>query len=782
MKNKLLILLILLINQLSIGQTINIPDTNFKNALLNEFPIIDTNSDGEIQVSEAISVTSIQVGGENISDLTGIEEFVNLTLLRADNNNISTVDLSQNLSLKNLFLNNNNLNNLDLSQNIQLERINISSNNFTSFDTSIFPDLKDLNVSYNNINVIDVSQNPELTILSCDSTGLNTLDLSQNPNLIHLYCSYNELLSLDLSNNQNLIRLYCIYNNINLLDLTLHPNLEELICNNNNISSLNLTANSALNWLQCDFNNLQTIDLSTSPNLAFFTINNNYFLQNINLQNGNNQGLFGFSSLNNYNLETICVDDVSFAITNFTNIEPQTVFVDDCNITSINYNLIDGNLVYDELGNGCDVNDLPVPNIMVTTTDGSNDFSTFTQNDGSFLLDVADNSYTTSVNLPLHFNASPSTANSIFSDFGATDTQDFCATQNQLFNDLEVIFIPLEEARPGFDTDYQIIIKNNGVSTISNGSITLEFDDLNQSFVSSTPNFDSSTSNTFTFDFIDLIPFESRTIDFTLNTFQPPTVQSGDILNFTATIQPTSNDDNQENNTFVLSQEVVNSYDPNDITVLQGESIFIEEADEYLDYVIRFQNTGTASAINVVITHNLDNDFDWNSFMPISSSHDYRVQITNGNFVEFIFENINLPDMTSDEENSQGFVAFKVKPDSNAVVGDWFVASAKIYFDFNAPILTNFVGTEIVESLATSEFDHLEITIFPNPVSNNLNIKSKMPIDKLSIYNLSGQLVKTKFVANYLNYDLQTDDLSKGVYFLEVLGGYNKEVLKFIKE
>ncbi len=169
------------------------------------------------------------------------------------------------------------------------------------------------------------------------------------------------------------------------------------------------------------------------------------------------------------------------------------------------------------------------------------------------------------------------------------------------------------------------------------------------------------------------------------------------MLVSTATVNPISGDETEDDNVFTLEQTVIGSYDPNDITVLEGDEIFIEDASKYIHYLIRFQNTGTASAIFVRVEHILDEKLDWTTMQLESLSHTGRVQITDGSNVEFNFNNINLPDSTTDEPNSHGYIAFKIKPKTDIEVGDVFNAVAGIYFDFNPPIVTNIATTEIVE-------------------------------------------------------------------------------------
>src|SRR5690606_32352909 len=189
-----------------------------------------------------------------------------------------------------------------------------------------------------------------------------------------------------------------------------------------------------------------------------------------------------------------------------------------------------------------------------------------------------------------------------------------------------------------------------------------------------------------------------------------------------------------------------------------------------LDYMIRFQNTGSASAINVVITDVLSNKLDWTSIRPISSSHEFTTRIINGDFVEFTFENINLPAQVNDDAGSNGFVAFKIKPKTDVVVGDFILGKANIYFDYNAPIITNTVSTEIVTQLSVEENKiEASIKIYPNPVNDYLNVKSKKPIKQIAIYDLQGRQIKTMaLTGNLTTTKADLSSLSKGVYFVSI--------------
>ena len=450
------------------------------------------------------------------------------------------------------------------------------------------------------------------------------------------------------------------------------------------------------------------------------------------------------------------------------------------NLTATNE--IRGEIRIDVNANGCDDNDISLSNILIETTDGINSLSTFSWSNGLYRLFPNEGTYTTSVigGLPNFYNVSPISATSDFTNLGDLDTIDFCAEPIGFLNDLSISVYPLlDDPRPGFDTSYQIVYKNNGTTQLS-GSVSFEFDNFKLNFLSASETLASQTANTLIFDFTGLNPFETRTIDLEFNVFAPPTTNIDDELLATATVNPVSGDETEDDNVFTLEQTVIGSYDPNDITVLEGDQITIDEADKYLHYLIRFQNTGTASAINVRVDHILDNKLDWTTMQLESLSHTVRVEITNETEVSFIFNNINLADSTSDEPNSHGFIAYKIKPKSDVAIGDIISGTADIFFDFNPPISTNTVNTEIVAPLSAGEFTAQSIQLFPIPVKDKLEIRFNQIIDRLAVIDINGRVLNEITLSN-LEYSLDVSSLTKGVYFLEIQSGESKSTKKFIK-
>jgi hypothetical protein len=158
-------------------------------------------------------------------------------------------------------------------------------------------------------------------------------------------------------------------------------------------------------------------------------------------------------------------------------------------------------------------------------------------------------------------------------------------------------------------------------------------------------------------------------------------------------------DENLSNNTAQFEQEIIGAYDPND-KVVNTPQINIEtiDASQPLDltYRVRFQNTGTAPAVNVCVEDILEEDLDPSTFELLESSHIVYYQIQ-GNQINFFFDNIMLPGSTSDPEGSIGTFFFRIKSNGNHTLESSINNQVSIFFDFNEPIITNVASTIFYE-------------------------------------------------------------------------------------
>ena len=271
---------------ISVSQTTSIPDANFEQALI-DLGIDSGVIDGVVLTANISSLTDLDISNSNISDLTGIEDFVALEILNCSGNNLTSLNFTNNKNLLQLFCFDNNLNNLDTTKNINLNILWCYSNQFRN---------------------INITQNTNLISLRCEGNFITSLNTLNNPKLNVLVCNNNEISVLDISNNTLLNRLECHSNFISDLDVSNNTILTILECDSNQLHTLNLSQNSSLITLGCSENYLTELDLSKNSSLTTLNcIANNLCL--LNIKNGNNNNITSMDFSFNPNLNCIVVDN-----------------------------------------------------------------------------------------------------------------------------------------------------------------------------------------------------------------------------------------------------------------------------------------------------------------------------------------------------------------------------------------------------------------------------------------------------------------------------------------
>ena len=226
---------------------------------------------------------------------------------------------------------------------------------------------------------------------------------------------------------------------------------------------------------------------------------------------------------------------------------------------------------------------------------------------------------------------------------------------------------------------------------------------------------------------------------------------------------------------------VTNGYDPNDKQSFPqgyGNQHFIEPNGE-IEYLIRFQNTGTDTAFNIVVRDTLSPLLDLSGLRVGASSHAMDYKIYGENILEFSFPNILLPDSTTNELGSNGFVEFKIPQQKDLPAGTVIYNSAAIFFDFNPPVITNETWLTIEEDfiivlpIKEPVKAGVEVTAYPNPFYQNAVFEIKgIEIGEgvFEIYNAQGQLLRSlSFNGN--RFEFEREGLAGGVYFYKILDG-----------
>jgi hypothetical protein len=688
------------------AQIVNIPDANFKAKLLSSSPTntvaysnglavkIDLNNDNEIQVNEAVLIDSLNVSSANIANMDGINNFLNLKKLICSNNQLTSLNISSLTSLKKLRGTSNGITTVNLSNNIQLEEILLSVNQLQSINIFNLTNLIRLEVYGNQLTSILVNSLLQLQILNVSTNLLTDINILENLNLQFLSCGGNLISSLDVSQNLNL----------HLLD-----------CNNTILTSLDLSQNTNLQQLNCNSTQFTSFDLSNNIMLNGFTCQDNPTLNYLNIKNGTGQsGIAAYSGTNN--LLYVCTDEneveiIQLILGPLVNVNSYCSF-----IPGGDFNSVSGTTQIDSSNNGCDITDSNVPFLAFDVSLNGFDTNNYVYSNsfGNYTLfasEIGIFGLTPSFENPTYFNFSPNPATVNIAQIDNTTTiQNFCVTPNSIHPDLEIVIVPVIPARPGFDAIYKIVYKNKGNQTVG-GTVNFIFNDAVLDFLSATVI--PSTIGTGVMNWVipALSPFQVGTILVTFNVNSPqeiPAVNIDDVLSFNATIGLAS-DVMPNDNSFAFEQIVVGSYDPNDITCLQGNTLPMSEMGTYLHYNIRFENTGTAPAENIVVASEIDlTQYNIQSLQIMESSHPVTVKVT-GNMVEFIHQGIDL------DTGGHGNILLKLKS-NNALANDLVINSADIFFDYNFPIVTNDEQT-VFADLSKNDFNkELIIQIYPNPV------------------------------------------------------------------
>jgi uncharacterized repeat protein (TIGR01451 family) len=358
---------------------------------------------------------------------------------------------------------------------------------------------------------------------------------------------------------------------------------------------------------------------------------------------------------------------------------------------------------------------------------------------------------------------------------------------NQDINDVNFSL----KCKPGFDLGVQSILTNGIVFPGQNHHLKIAAGDMSQWYnlncvagisgqvvinVSGPVRFIAPANGalipivsgtTFTYNIADFGSV-NFTNDFDIILKTDTTASTGDSICVSVNITPISGDGNINNNTYHLCYGVVNSYDPN---MKEVYPINVEpNYEDWLTYTIHFQNTGNAPAFNIRLVDTLDSNLNLETFKVINYSHNNTWAINN-KVVFFNFQNIQLPDSTSDSEASKGYIQYKIKPKSNLGVGTKIKNTAYIYFDYNSPIRTNTTINEYTQAVSIKEnFKALLSTIYPNPTNGcftiELNSKEKLLIQ---LFDITGNIVLSQTIENG-KATIDASYLSAGIYNISIKG------------
>ncbi len=329
---------------------------------------------------------------------------------------------------------------------------------------------------------------------------------------------------------------------------------------------------------------------------------------------------------------------------------------------------------------------------------------------------------------------------------------------------------------PGYTSDLFIGATNNGSETADTTFVVVL--DSRTSFVSSVPAPMLVSGDSITYH-INLLSDSFAFFD--MQVYVNTSASTGDTLVFTATSQFPDNvvatDDSA-----VYTKVVTGSFDPNSMSVNQPEYF---HRNNTMIYTVEFQNTGTNVARNVVVVDTLDTGMDPSSFRFITANPAVPViSWFSGSHIYFEFIGINLPDSSAAPAGSVGKFTYSIKARSSAMIGDTIFNRASIYFDYNAPVVTNTTMNILGSPASTNSVPNLlqreMIGLFPNPAHTGITIASNDNITKVTINNILGQSVYSREYNGGVHHVLiDVSTLPAGLYFVKV---NNADVRKLVKE
>ncbi|HYV91206.1 MAG TPA: T9SS type A sorting domain-containing protein [Chitinophagales bacterium] len=439
----------------------------------------------------------------------------------------------------------------------------------------------------------------------------------------------------------------------------------------------------------CNGNN-GSATVSDNSNTLNFMYYYNYYDSTMNLITGNTTSNYlGALGPGTYTVELVTItnhpDPYSYNwITETCYTVSQQFFVPDI---SPNCENVSG-IVYhdDDLDCTHDGSEFTLDDVILTFTPGP--YYAVTGGGGGYAINLPEGSYTISQSAPYTVYPVCPPASQVLDVLNGGQIIDYnFADTTQSALDL-ASFLSSTSARPGFDFTYHISARD--FSYYSGGECTITFDyDSSLTFVSTDviPASQTAGQITWTTNSIDFNTLFGADVTLHVPSFIPigtPLLASCDITSLLS-------ENNLSNNTNTISQLTVGSFDPN-MKIVTGVGAYSGPqitASEDLSYTIYFQNTGTDTALNVMVTDTLSSYLDLSSVYVTHATHDYHLYLSDPGILKFSFADILLPDSNVNEPASHGYVNFRIRQMNGNAIGTVINNRAAIVFDFNAPVMTN---------------------------------------------------------------------------------------------
>ena len=280
------------------------------------------------------------------------------------------------------------------------------------------------------------------------------------------------------------------------------------------------------------------------------------------------------------------------------------------------------------------------------------------------------------------------------------------------------------------------------------------------------PTSSNTASQLLTWDFVNLAPYQCRTIYVDFNTPINMGLMPGMPVVQNVNITPVAGDATPSNNIASLNDSITSSWDPNDKAVYPAGQMSTDEKDHH--YTIRFQNEGNGPAYRVVIRDVIDTNLDLKTLRNVSASHSFIISQEVPGELAFIFDNINLVPQSVSEELSQGFVSFTLSQVDDVPENTIISNTADIFFDFNPAITTNAVENLIKNEVTSISGLVSNLVMYPNPTSGLIHVESTNPVSNFELTDMSGRRVWS--MDNEVNsFTTDLSHIAPGMYMIQWL-------------
>lgn len=432
-------------------------------------------------------------------------------------------------------------------------------------------------------------------------------------------------------------------------------------------------------------------------------------------------------------------------------------------------NILTGTVYHDQNGN-CeqDTDDDGAPNLIASIAGPNGTFNRITSSEGIFRSTMNQGTYDVSVEAP----------NDLWSVCNNNQTITYSGTDEELELEFGLqaedycphpsLSISSPRLRRCFDSYIYVDYCNEGTEPLNDAIVTVNLHDLISITSSNIPY--TQNGNEYTFDIGTLEVFECGKIK--LVVLVDCDAELGLEICYDANITDPCNGGSRAYES--ECQEVIGSYDPNDKRAfpLSGSDEYEVLPNTTIKYQIRFQNTGTDTAFNVLVEDVISDLLDLSTLTPGASSHPFEMEVNDGRQVSFRFDNIMLPDSNVDLLGSNGFFTYYIDQVPDLSNGTEILNTAGIFFDFNEAIITN-TTTHIIDDgiVNTEEIESdLNFSITPNPATEFVTIDinaNQWSGGRLAVYDITGNLISSQAM-NDNQAVLKVNHLETGIYLVKL--------------